>query len=165
MTRTSVWLCIAVLVCLASILTQRTRVAAAGSSSTSNFLQDDDAVASSGTPPKVHLLPTSLGWSCMRFRNGSPCVCTHYPPAGAPATLTNEGPTILNITSITTTGFPFKINSTTCTQHLGVFQSCTIYIGWEKVTGKGRLSVTDNAADSPQIVQLGAYIEPGCHAQ
>jgi hypothetical protein len=71
------------------------------------------------------------------------------------ATLTNYGTTALSITSIAASGDFSQTN--TCGSSLAAEASCTISVTFkptERATRKGTLSITDNAAGSPQTVSL-----------
>jgi hypothetical protein len=71
------------------------------------------------------------------------------------ATLTNYGTTALSITSIAASGDFSQTN--TCGSSLAAEASCTISVTFkptQRATRTGTLSITDNAAGSPQTVSL-----------
>lgn len=108
------------------------------------------AASGNGTQqPTVSLSPTQL-W----FIYG--CHSTLNP---APVTLTNNGPGVLDISRITTTG-PFS-QTHTCGSTLGVGGSCTILVKWATgANGAGSLVITDNGVGNPQSVYLRGWV--GC---
>ena len=110
-------------------------------------------VATSGTAPTVQLSPTNLTFLCHRIDLLPICVCT--PPQTI--TVTNLGPTVLNITDITNTGHFSQTH--TCGPTLGVGKSCAISVTWlwwtqPTIAGSGHVSIYDNGVGSPQTAGL-----------
>jgi hypothetical protein len=90
-----------------------------------------------------------------------PSQLVHVPSTPLPVTLTNNGPGILEFSSITFTGIgssDFSLGSSTCGSTLAVNASCTINVIFTPaVTGpspSASLVFTDNASNSPQSVTL-----------
>lgn len=100
--------------------------------------------------PAVTLSPTSLTFATQVIHTASPVQTV---------TLTNSGSGTLNITSITVTGtnpgdFP---ETNTCGTTLAGGKNCTISVTFSPVAKNGRsasISISDNAAGSPQTVAL-----------
>lgn len=79
-----------------------------------------------------------------------------------PVTLTNTGPSTLDITSIATTG-DFAVQSTTCGPTLAVNAKCKVEVTFTPTqagTRTGTLAFTDNASGSPQTVALSGTATP-----
>src|SRR5438105_4071886 len=98
------------------------------------------------TLPAVNLNPSSVSF-------GSQAIGTTSPTQAV--TLTNGGTAVLSIASITTNDDFAQTN--TCSGSVGVGASCTISVSFTPTTGGnhvGMLTITDNATDSPQTVQL-----------
>ncbi len=100
--------------------------------------------------PAVTLSPTSLTFPTQVFHTSSPA---------QNVTLTNSGSGTLNITSFTITGTNSGDFSQThtCGATLAAGASCTISVTFYPLAKNGRtasLSITDNAAGSPQAVSL-----------
>ncbi len=96
--------------------------------------------------PWAVLSPTSLTFASQKVGTTS---------APQPATLTNTGSATLNITSIKTSGNFHQTN--TCGKTLNAGIACQISVTFTPTrTGKrrGKLTVADNAANSPQSVSL-----------
>jgi hypothetical protein len=75
-------------------------------------------------------------------------------------TLTNIGSAALNVTGLTLTGNEF-LQTNNCPASLAVAASCTINVTFAPTSSGnhfGSLSMTDNAYDSPQVVQLEGNI-------
>jgi hypothetical protein len=99
-----------------------------------------------GVAPVVTLSPTSLTF-------GPQKVGTTSPPQNV--TLTNTGTGKLQITSILASGDFAQTN--TCGTQLLVGQDCTIVVTFapsQAGTRTGAITLTDNAANSPQTVPL-----------
>jgi hypothetical protein len=117
-----------------------TDVSGATKSQTQNF------TVGSGTSPTASFNPTSLSLGSVSVGSAS-----------SPLTviLTNPGTATLNITSILSSG-DFS-NTTTCTSTLAVSASCNVVVTFSPTaagTRTGAISVTDNAAGSPQTIAL-----------
>jgi hypothetical protein len=72
-------------------------------------------------------------------------------------TLTNNGNATMNIKGLPSTAPPFSVQSTTCEATLAAKADCTISVTFDptsKGAQTGTLSVTDDAPDSPQTVNL-----------
>jgi hypothetical protein len=82
------------------------------------------------------------------------CITSVNPVA---VTLTNNGPGVLDISRIAISG-PFS-QTHTCGSTLGVGDSCTISVTWQRVMGNGSLVVTDNGVGSPQSVLLYGHYQ------
>jgi hypothetical protein len=99
------------------------------------------------TPPPVAALSTTnltFGLQLVGTRSGV-----------QKATLTNTGTTPLTISSITASGEFLQTNN--CGSSLPAGSSCTIKVGFQpttKGTLTGALTIADDAADSPQTVEL-----------
>lgn len=100
--------------------------------------------------PVVTLTPTSLLFAC------------HPPPYTCPSTerkklvtLKNSGNAVLRITSIVKSGYRFT-EWNNCGSSLGPGMSCTIVVYWSSLYAYsvGTITITDNAANSPQKVSL-----------
>jgi sugar lactone lactonase YvrE len=131
------------------------RPSATGARSAAVSISDNAAgspqqVPLSGTGTTAKLAPTPLGFGTLTVGLTS---------AVKKVTLTNLGTTTLSISSITVTGseaanFP---ETTTCGSSLAAAASCTISLEFKASTTGARsanLTVTDNAAGSPQQVPL-----------
>ena len=105
-------------------------------------------LAGNGLPaPVVSLSVTSLTFSSQPLGTTS---------AAQAVTLTNTGTAALTISSIVATGNFAQLN--TCGSSLAAGASCTISVTFTPtVAGSrtGSLTITDNAASSPQVVNLG----------
>jgi len=128
-----------------------------GGTRTGTVLVTDDApgspqtVSLTGTGTVVELSPNSLMFGCHTVCLpvlGCHCYCS--PPETA--TLTNVGHMALDITGLTISG-PFSETST-CSTTLGAGNSCSISVAWSRVSGNGKVSVSDNGGGSPQTVSL-----------
>jgi hypothetical protein len=101
-----------------------------------------------GGGPVVTLVPTSLKWG-KRFL-GSPATKT--------VTLTNTGSATLNIGSIVPSGdFALKTVKKSCGATVNVGASCFIKVTFTPTQvglRTGTVTITDNAADSPQTIPL-----------
>jgi hypothetical protein len=102
--------------------------------------------------PVVKLDPASLGFECKGTVAG--CQCT----APETTTLTNVGGATLAIDSLSI-GSPFSrlLLPDTCSASVDAGQSCTIGVGFHPPslgTFRGSVDISDNAADSPQVVSL-----------
>jgi len=106
--------------------------------------------------PAVNLSPGALTFANQVIGNTSP---------GQSITLTNSGTGTLTIASIAITG-DFSQASNTCTSPIGTEASCSVDITFTPNTlglRVGNLSITDNAAGSPQTISLtGAGIANIC---
>lgn len=108
------------------------------------------AASGSGTQqPKV-----SLSTNRVYFWYYPRCFASTNPVT---VTLTNNGPGVLDITSIAISG-PFS-QTHTCGSTLGVGDSCSISVTWRRLMGNGSLVVTDNGVGSPQSVRLLGYYQ------
>ena len=118
-------------------------------------LTDNDSgspqqVSLSGTGTAVKLSPSSLSFGTVAIGVTS---------AAKTVTLTNVGTSLLTITSIGITGTNAGdfVQTHTCSSSLAASASCTISIMFKPTASGSRsaaLSVTDNAAGSPQTVLL-----------
>jgi FG-GAP-like repeat/Abnormal spindle-like microcephaly-assoc'd, ASPM-SPD-2-Hydin len=98
------------------------------------------------TPPTVSLLPANLKFATQLVGTTS---------APQTATLTNTGDQAVTISNITASGAFTETNN--CPSILGVSGSCQIEVMFTPTTAgaaSGSLSVTDNAANSPQKITL-----------
>ena len=133
------------------------QAANAAGSANSNSLS---ATTSAAPAPAVNLSPTSVRFLAQRVGTAS---------AANTVTLSNVGTAVLNITSITFAGanpgdFAFS-NASTCPTGgtggtLGTGAACTIVITSAPTAAGPRtasLSISDNAAGSPQAVALSAF--------
>ena len=99
-----------------------------------------------GSSSSVSLTPASLAYGTQLIGTSSPSQA---------ATLTNTGTTVIDISSIATTG-PFSQTSN-CSSTLAVGANCSInvvYTATKAGTETGSLSITDSASNSPQTVAL-----------
>ena len=104
------------------------------------------SLSGNGTAPAVSLLPAALSFPDTNFG------VTSAPLA---VTLSNTGSSVLLISSIATTGDFAK--SDQCGASLVAGASCTINVTFTPTAlgnRYGTLTVTDNAGNSPQVVQL-----------
>jgi len=95
----------------------------------------------------VTLSPTSLSFPGQSIGTAS---------AVQTVTMTNTGSTLLTITSIVTTGDFSQLNN--CPTSLAVGANCTISVVFTPTaagSSSGTLTITDSAANSPQVVPLG----------
>lgn len=107
--------------------------------------------------PVVTLSATSLGFSCLI--QSIPAYCVRYKSVR----LKNSGNAVLRITSIVNRGLYspgdlFSVHNN-CGSILRPGMSCTIYVHWfgsDEQFSWGTITITDNAADSPQKVKLKA---------
>ena len=76
--------------------------------------------------------------------------------ASEAVTLTNKGPGVLDITSISAAPGAWFSQTHNCGSTLGVGQSCSITVTWHPNgnTVHGSLLITDNGVGSPQSVKL-----------
>jgi hypothetical protein len=106
-----------------------------------------------GTNPKVSLSPTSLIFDSQSVLTSS---------APQPVTLTNTGVGPLRMTNITATSNYSQMN--TCGTSVAQNTSCTINVTFNPTTGgasTGSITITDDAADSPQTIALsGTGVPP-----
>jgi hypothetical protein len=114
----------------------------------SNFSASTSAaVSQTVNSPNVSLNPTSINFGIVS-RNTSKTIAE---------TVTNTGTGALINLSWTISGSKFSISSTTCTSQLNPGSSCVINVTF-RPTGfsfsTGTLRLTDNAANSPQTVNL-----------
>ena len=104
---------------------------------------------SASTGPSVTLSPTSLAWGT---------IVVGATGAAKAVTVTNTGTVVLNISSIATSGdFAQAASTKPCGSTLSAGQSCKIMVTFTPTAvGKrsGTLTVTDNAASSPQTAAL-----------
>jgi hypothetical protein len=108
------------------------------------------SLTGTGTAPAVTLSPTSLTFGNQKVGTSSPAQTV---------TLTNSGTATLTIASIKITGTNSSdfSETNTCGTSLAAGASCTISVKFKPTTTgtrTGTLSVTDNAAGSPQSVSL-----------
>jgi hypothetical protein len=99
----------------------------------------------------VELSPTSLSFGCV-FQCHLILGCHCYCSGSETTTLTNVGRTALNITDVMISG-PFSLGNA-CPANLGAGQSCGLTVGWQRVSGNGEISISDNGGASPQHVFL-----------
>jgi hypothetical protein len=100
-----------------------------------------------GGGPVVTLTPTSLTFAK---------TVTGKTSAAKAVTMSNTGTATLNITSIVASG-DFAISSSTCGSTLAVSKSCKFKVTFTPTqlgTRTGAVTITDNAANSPQSVSL-----------
>ena len=108
-------------------------------------------VSVTGMGTVVELAPTSLSFGCYfacHLILGCHCYCS----GSKTTTLTNVGRTALNITDVMISG-PFSLGNA-CPANLGAGQSCGLTVGWQRVSGNGEISISDNGGASPQTVFL-----------
>ena len=108
-------------------------------------------VSLTGMGTVVELAPTSLSFGCYfacHLILGCHCYCS----GSKTTTLTNVGRTALNITDVMISG-PFSLGNA-CPANLGAGQSCGLTVGWQRVSGNGEISISDNGGASPQTVFL-----------
>jgi len=113
------------------------------------------ALSGTGAPaPVVSFSPTSLSFAAQQVGSASPISIV---------TLTNAGSAALTITSVTSSGDFTAINA--CSGSVAVGGSCRINVIFKPIAAgarTGTLSITDNAAGSPQQVTLsGTGTIPG----
>ncbi|PWT84751.1 MAG: hypothetical protein C5B58_04220 [Acidobacteria bacterium] len=104
-----------------------------------------------GTGTVVELVPTSLRFGC-EFQCHLILGCHCYCSGSETTTLTNVGRTTLNITDVTISG-PFSLGNA-CPTSVGAGQSCALTVGWDRISGTGDISISDNGGASPQTVPL-----------
>jgi len=100
-----------------------------------------------GVAPAVAITPTSLTFPAQKVGTTS---------APQNITLENYGNASLNISAVTISG-DYLVSSNNCGSTLGVGLKCTIGVEFKPTaTGSrpGNLMITDNAGDSPQVVEL-----------
>jgi hypothetical protein len=106
-------------------------------------------VTSSGSGPVVSLSPTSLAWSN---------VVVGATGSTKTVTLTNTGTATLNISSVAASGdFAVKTVAKSCGATVAAGKSCSIDVTFTPTqlgARTGTLTITDNAANSPQTVAL-----------
>ncbi len=140
----------------ACIIKVQFKPSATGARSASVSITDNAAgspqqVPLSGTGTTAKLVPTPLGFGTLAVGLTSPV---------KKVTLTNIGTTTMTISSIAVTGAEaadFPETATTCTSSLAAAASCTVSLTFKPSTTGARsanLTVTDNAAGSPQQVPL-----------
>src|SRR5437667_420699 len=108
-------------------------------------------VSLTGMGTVVELAPTSLSFGCYfacHLILGCHCYCS----GSKTTTLTNVGRTALNITDVMISD-PFSLGNA-CPANLGAGQSCGLTVGWQRVSGNGEISISDNGGASPQTVFL-----------
>jgi hypothetical protein len=96
--------------------------------------------------PAATVLPSSLKFGT---------VAVGSPSNPRPLTLTNSGSAALQLSSIIASGDFTETNN--CTDILSIRQSCQIYVVFQptaKGVRTGSITISDSAADSPQVVQL-----------
>src|SRR5438128_2058650 len=128
-----------------------------GGTRTGTLSVTDDApgspqtVSVTGMGTVVELAPTSLSFGCYvacHLILGCHCYCS----GSKTTTLINVGRTALNITDVMISG-PFSLGNA-CPANLGAGQSCGLTVGWQRVSGNGEISISDNGGASPQTVFL-----------
>ena len=128
-----------------------------GGTRTGTLSVTDDApgspqtVSVTGMGTVVELAPTSLSFGCYfacHLILGCHCYCS----GSKTTTLTNVGRAALNITDVMISG-PFSLGNA-CPANLGAGQSCGLTVGWQRVSGNGEISISDNGGASPQTVFL-----------
>jgi hypothetical protein len=105
-------------------------------------------VTSSGGGAVVTLTPTSLAFGNIVLGATS---------TAKPVTVKNTGTATLNITSIAASGSGYAISSNTCGATLAVGKTCIVKVTFAPTAlglSSGSLTLTDNAANSPQTVPL-----------
>lgn len=101
--------------------------------------------------PTVSLSSTQLWWFY------EPPICPFiWPKNPVTVVLTNKGPGVLDINSISVNGVAWFSQTNNCGSTLGVGQSCSITVTWhpKSNTVYGSLLITDNGVASPQSVKL-----------
>jgi hypothetical protein len=118
------------------------------------------ASSSTVNPPTVHLSSTIVDFIAPLPHPPSRPRCTNTSPNPQTVTLTNIGPGVLHITSVTISG-PFS-QTNNCGASLGAGQSCSIVVTWGKSTSinESSLSIYDDGAGSPHLVYLNGIL--GC---
>jgi hypothetical protein len=105
--------------------------------------------------PIVSLTPTALTWGSIVVGATGPA---------KPVTVKNTGTATLNISSITTSGdFAQMTVPTSCGSTLAVGKSCLIKVTFTPTqvgARSGNITITDNAANSPQTVPLSGTGTP-----
>jgi hypothetical protein len=104
-------------------------------------------ITGNGAEPAVYLSPTTLAF-------GS--VATGSTSAAQAVTVENYGNATLTISGVTATG-PYVVSANTCGTTLAAGSICTISVEFKPTSNgsvPGTLVITDNAGDSPQIVEL-----------
>ena len=104
-------------------------------------------ITGNGAEPAVYLSPTTLAF-------GS--VATGTTSAAQTVTLENYGNATLTISGVAATG-PYVVSANTCGTSLAAGSICTISVEFKPTSNgsmPGTLVITDNAGDSPQIVEL-----------
>jgi hypothetical protein len=104
-------------------------------------------ITGNGAEPAVYLSPTTLAF-------GS--VATGTTSAPQTVTVENYGNATLTISGVVATG-PYLISANTCGSSLAAGSICTISVEFKPTSNgstPGTLVITDNAGDSPQIVEL-----------
>jgi hypothetical protein len=118
---------------------------------TDDALDSPHTVSLTGTATVVELAPSSLTFGCHFFCLpvlGCHCYCS--PPETT--TLTNVGRTALKISDVTISG-PFSLGNA-CPANLGAGRSCSLTVTWERISGRGDISISDNGGASSQSVSL-----------
>jgi len=108
---------------------------------------------SAGYATELHAQTVSLSTNQLNF--GNQAILTTSGTRSV--TLKNSGTAALQITGITPPIAPFSETSTSCSASLLPGKSCTISVTFSPTKAgdfKGSISITDNAAGSPQIVSL-----------
>ena len=111
-----------------------------------DFAIDTVAINAPVAAPKVQLSPTSLTFASQLL---------HTTSAAQTVTLTNTGTATLSVAGIAASG-DFK-QSTTCGSAVPAAAKCTISVTFTPTatgTRTGKVTITDNAAGSPQSVTL-----------
>jgi hypothetical protein len=111
------------------------------------------SLSGTGTPSTTNIVvsPSSLSWLS---------VVVGSQGASKSVTVTNQGPTVVNITSIKVGGTnagDFTIPTKTCASSLAASASCSVTIGFAPLsagTRTGVLTLVDTAANSPQTIAV-----------
>lgn len=109
-------------------------------------------ISLAGIGTVVELAPTSLRFGCYFMCHlvlGCHCYCS----GPETTTLTNVGRTTLDITDVKIPSGPFSL-ANTCPANLGAGQSCGLTVSWQRISGNGEISISDNGGASPQTVPL-----------
>ncbi len=72
-------------------------------------------------------------------------------------TLTNSGTTAMTISSVTSSGPPFRMTANTCSGSLAPHEQCSIsaeFSAYVKGTVSGGITINDSASSKPQFVEL-----------
>jgi hypothetical protein len=119
---------------------------------TDDALDTPQKASLSGMATVVELAPSSLHFGCIFMCHlilGCHCYCS----GSQTTTLTNLGRTTLDISGVGISGTPFSL-ANACPSNLGAGQSCGLTVTWDRISGTGDISISDNGGASPQTVPL-----------